>query len=72
MTLQDDLEIEQERAKRLGQLTLQEKKKLAEKSELGLNRALTSLGNKYGRIIEDIREIEMEIAEEEGRQAPLR
>ena len=70
MTLQDDLEIEQERAKRLGQLTLQEKKKLAEKSELGLNRALTSLGNKYGRIIEDIREIEMEIAEEEGRQAP--
>lgn len=70
MGLREDLEQKQEEAEALGKLTLEEKKTLAGKSEQARKNAIIALSKKYGRVLEDIREIEMDIAEEEGRELP--
>lgn len=70
MDLRDELEQKQKEAEALGKLSPQEKKELAAKSDVARKNTIIALSKKYGNILEEIREIEMDIADEEGREPP--
>lgn len=70
MDLRDELEQKQQEAKALGELTAAQKKDLAGKTDIARKNAILRLAREYGDILEEIREIEMDIAEEEDREPP--
>lgn len=70
MDLRDELEQKQKEAEALGKLSLEERKELAAKSDVARKNTIIALSKKYGNILEEIREIEMDIADEEGREPP--
>ena len=68
--LQDELEELQQELEDLGKFTPEEKKELAAKSDEAIKRRISALSRKYKNTLQDIRSVEQEIAEEEGRTPP--
>ncbi len=70
MTLRDELEELRVKVEALGKLSGEERKDLAGSSDVSRKNKLIARSKKYGQLLEDIREVEQDLAEEEGRTAP--